>query len=467
MVNAVETLRAVSDLAWGPVMMALILGTGLYLSIGLHAMPILRMPEALRLLLNPAIHKKATGAGEVSPFGALMAALSATVGVGNIAGVATAIHMGGPGAMFWMWMTALVGMATKYSETLLAVLYRKEAGGHYLGGPMYYISIGLGPKWRWLGMLFAIFASIAALGAGSSVQANSVADALQSQFNVPHWITAIVLMVATFAVVIGGLKRIAATSELLVPTMIGLFLVSGLVVLAYRITDLPDAFELIVTSAFTGHAAVGGFAGGTMALAMRFGIARGIFSNEAGLGSAAILHATARSDDPVRIGAIGMMGTFIDTLVVNSITGLVIVTTGVWTLGKTGAPLTAQGYESVLPGLGGIIVSISLVLFAFTTIIAWCVYGERSAAYLFGEKCIVPYRYLWCLVVPVGALVQLDVAWLVADITNALMAAPNLIALLLLSPVIFDVTRKRLAGGQALLATEDAAVGTQKETICP
>lgn len=445
-----ESLGRVADIVWGPALMALILGTGLYLSVGLRGISLSRIPEAFRLLLSPAARGQAPGAGEISPFAALMSALAATVGVGNIAGVATAIHLGGPGAIFWMWMTAIVGMATKYAETFLAVTYREEVDGNFLGGPMYYIKLGLGARWMWLGIAFAIFGSFAALGVGASVQANAVADVLTTQFKVPTWVTALTLVVATFAVLIGGLKRIAAVSQFLVPSMIVLFLGAGLIALAINITAIPDALRLIVQSAFSETAAVGGFAGSTVAMAMRFGIARGMFSNEAGLGSAAILHAAAKSNDAVKLGAIGMLGTFIDTLVVNSMTALVILSTGVWTSGATAASLTASAYESALPGFGGLIVSISLVLFAFTTVLGWCVYGERCAAFLFSVRIIKPYRFLWCGVVGIGAVLHLELAWLIADIMNALMALPNIVALLALSPMIFRITHQRLAMGRPL-----------------
>ncbi len=445
-----SVLTKTADWAWGPATMALILGTGLYLTIGLRGISITRIPESFRLLLSSEARSRAPGEGEISPYGALMSALSATVGVGNIAGVATAIHLGGPGALFWMWMAGLLGMATKFSETLLAVSFREKADGHFLGGPMYYIKLGLGPKWAWLGVCFAIFASVAALGVGAGVQANAVADVMNSQFGIVPAITSVVLLLATFAVLIGGLQRIAAVSELLVPTMIVLYLAAGFLVLVMNAAAVPGALELIVRSALSGTAASGGFAGAGVALAVRFGVARGIFSNEAGLGSAAIVHAAARSDDAVKLGAIGMLGTFIDTLVVNAMTGLTIVVTGVWITGDTAASLTARAFETSLPGFGGMIAAISLVLFAFTTVLGWSVYGERAAAFLVGTKVIRPYRYLWCLAVGAGALSRLDLAWLIADIMNALMALPNLIALLLLSPTVFKLTRDRLAGGQAL-----------------
>jgi len=444
-------LIILTDFAWGPVMAALILGVGIYLSFGLRGISVTRIPEALCLLASSRSRSGARGDGEISPWAALMTAMSGAVGVGNIAGVATAIHLGGPGAVFWMWMTALVGMATKYSECFLAVTFREKHGAEYVGGPMYYIKLGLGSKWAWLGALYAVFASIAALGAGSTVQANSVADALQAQFDVPRWVSALILMIATFSVVIGGLKRLARTAEVLVPAMIGLFVSGGLIVLAARAPEIPGALALIVNSAFSPTAPIGGLVGGGIALAMRYGIARGIFSNESGLGTAAIMQAAVRNDDVVKLSAIGMLGTFIDTLVVNSVTGLAIITTGIYLSGGTGAPLTAQAFQSVLGEAGGVIVSVSLVLFAFTTIVSWCVYGERCAAYLWGPKVVVPYRYLWCLFVPIGAVAKLELVWLATDLMNALMALPNLIALILLSPIVFSQTRKRLCGGQPLL----------------
>ncbi len=448
-------LTAVSDFLWGPITMILILGTGLYLSIGLRGISIRRIPEAFRLMVSPAARSEAKGEGEISPFAALMTALSATVGVGNIAGVATAIHLGGPGALFWMWMTALVGMATKYAETMLAVTYREVSPrGHYLGGPMYYIKHGLGPKWAWLGTLFAVFAATAAFGVGNIVQSNSIADALDAEFSVPSWATAAVLTALVFFVIIGGIRRIAALSSTLIPFMIVLYFVGGIFLLTVNAAEVPAAIELIFTSAFSGTAATAGFAGAAVAAAIRFGVARGIFSNEAGLGTAAIAQAAARSDDPVRNGAIGMLGTFIDSLVVNSMTGIAIITTGVWMSGETGAPLTAMAYNAALPGIGGALISISLIFFAFTTILGWSVYGERCAAYLFGDRAIVPYRYLWAIVIPVGALAKLEIVWIFADIMNALMAIPNLIALLLLSPIVFKITRDRLAGGQPLMPSK-------------
>ncbi len=452
------TLQSISDFLWGPITMVAILGTGLYLSVGLRGMPIRRIPESFKLMVSPAARGKASGDGEITPFAALMTALSATVGVGNIAGVATAIHLGGPGALFWMWMTALVGMATKYSEVLLAVTYREVSPrGHFLGGPMYYIKNGLGSKWAWLGMLFAFFATPTAISIGNLVQTNTIADALNAEFDVPTWITAVILTILVFAVIVGGIRRIANFSSTLIPFMIVVYFLGGIILLVTHASEIPGAIDLIFTSAFNGTAATGGFAGAAVAAAIRFGVARGIFSNEAGLGTAGIAQAAARSDDPVKNGAIGMLGTFIDSLVVNSMTGIAIIVTGAWMSGETGAPLTALAYSAGLPGIGGVVVSVSVVFFAFTTILGWCIYGERCAAYLFGDRVIIPYRYLWALVIPVGALTELNVVWIIADIMNVLMAFPNLIALILLSPVVFKLTRDRFKGGQTLLKKPNPA----------
>jgi len=443
-------LEQISAFVWGPVTMILLLGTGLFLTAGLKAMPWRRLPEALRLLFSKEIGETAGGNGEISPFKALMTALSATVGTGNIAGVATAIHLGGPGAIFWMWMTALLGMATKYGEAVLAVKYREvDEDGRYLGGPMYYIKNGLGPKWAWLGSLFAIFAICAAFGAGSTVQANSLADIAEAQLGIPNYIVAISLCVLVGMVLLGGVQRIATVAGRLVPFMVICYIGGSLIVLGMHATDVPAALTLIVSDAFTGTAATGGFAGAGIAAAIRFGVARGIFSNEAGLGSAPIAHAAAKTNDPVKQGAIGMLGTFIDTILVCSMTALVILVTGVWETGETGVPLTAAGFDASFAG-GGYIVTFSLMIFAFTTILGWSLYGERSVEYLLGPKAIVPFKFIYVAAVAVGAVAGLDLVWLFADITNGLMAIPNLIALLLLSPVIFRITNERLAGDRML-----------------
>lgn len=431
----------INGLVWGPPMLVMILGVGLFLSLGLKLMPIMKLRAGFRLMWNGRA-RGGDDEGDIPPFQALMTALSATVGTGNIAGVATAVFLGGPGALFWMWLTALVGMATKYSEAVLAVRFREvdERGAH-VGGPMYYIRNGLGKKWAWLGVLFAIFASVAAFGIGNTVQANSVADVLEVNFSIPHWLTGLVLMVLVGMVLIGGIKRIGQVASALVPFMAVSYVIIGLVVLAINAHEIPEAFNLIFSYAFSPAAAEGGFAGAAVWAAIRFGVARGIFSNEAGLGSAPIAHAAAQTKDPVRQGMVAMLGTFIDTIIVCSITGLVIITSGVWTSGETGAALTSLAFETGLPGLGNYMVAIALAIFAFTTILGWSFYGERSIEFLFGVKAIVPYRIVWIIAIPVGATVNLGFIWLLADTLNAMMALPNLIALLLLSPVVFRLTK--------------------------
>jgi len=431
--------KALNGIVWGPAMLVLILGTGLYLMGGLKAMPLHRLGYGFRMLWRG---RHGSGEGDISPFNALMTSLSATVGTGNIAGVATAIFMGGPGALFWMWCTALVGMATKYAEAVLAVRYREtdEAGNH-IGGPMFYIKNGLGNRWAWLGTLFAIFGALAGFGIGNTVQANSVADALNSTLGIPQLTTGVVMAVLAALVLIGGIRRIATVAGKLVPFMAISYIAAGLVVLVLNAAAIPDALALIFEHAFTPTAATGGFAGAAVWAAIRFGVARGIFSNEAGLGSAPIAHAAATTDSPVRQGTVAMLGTFIDTLVICTITGLVIVVTGAWTSGENAATLTSLAFETALPGIGNYVVSFGLVLFAFTTLLGWSFYGEKCVEYLFGIRAITPFRVLWVIAIPIGANSSLNFIWLVADTLNALMALPNLLALLLLSPVVFQLTR--------------------------
>ncbi|MEA1080017.1 sodium:alanine symporter family protein [Marinobacter qingdaonensis] len=443
-------MEAISDfvgqlnsLVWGPPMLVLILGVGLFLSLGLKLMPVRKLGAGFRLMWQG---RKATGAeseGEIPPFQALMTALSATVGTGNIAGVATAVFLGGPGALFWMWLTALVGMATKYSEAVLAVRFREvDERGDHVGGPMYYIRNGLGQKWAWLGVLFAIFAAIAGFGIGNTVQANSVADVMEASFGVPDWLTGLILMVLVGAVLIGGIRRIGQVASALVPFMAISYLVAGLLVLAINANEIPAALALVFEHAFSPIAAEGGFAGAAVWAAIRFGVARGIFSNEAGLGSAPIAHAAAQTKNPINQGMVAMLGTFIDTLIICSITGLVIITSGTWTAGVSGAELTSMAFAEALPGIGNYLVAIALAVFAFTTILGWSFYGERCIEFLFGVKAIVPYRVAWIVAIPVGATLNLGFVWLVADTLNAMMALPNLVALLLLSPVVFKLTRE-------------------------
>jgi AGCS family alanine or glycine:cation symporter len=434
-----DIIHTINSWVWGPIMLLLILGTGIYLSLGLRFLTVRKIPAAFGMLFRGT---RGTGQGEISPFGALMTALSATIGTGNLAGVATAIALGGPGALFWMWIAALFGMATKYAEAVLAVHYREhDSEGHYKGGPMYYIKNGLKEHWHWLGFLFAIFGGLAGFGIANTVQSNSVSQVLEAAFEIPPLLTGVVLAVLVAAVILGGIKRIAHVTSVLVPIMAIAYLVAGLGLIIANVTELPAALVVIVDSAFTGHAASGGFAGATVLLALRMGVARGIFSNEAGLGSAPIAHAAAQTDNPVRQGTIAMLGTFIDTLVVCSITGLAIVMTGVMESGETGAKLTRMAFAEGLPG-GEWVVTVGLCLFAFTTMIGWSYYGERCVVYLFGERGVLPFRLLWVLAIPLGTVGELNLVWVIADILNACMAIPNLTALVLLAPVVFRLTRE-------------------------
>ncbi len=436
-------LKTLSSFVWGPFTLILILGVGAYLTIGLRLIPWRKtIPYAFSLLFKG---RKGTGEGEISPFQALMTAMSATIGTGNIAGVATAIFIGGPGAIFWMWITALVGMATKYGEAVLAVKYREtDALGKHVGGPMYYIKNGLGSHWGWLAFLFALFGTIAAFGIGNMVQSNSVADALHTNFNIDHKITGAVIAILAGLVILGGIQRIGAVAGKLVPVMAIAYILGSLVIIFANISEVPAALALIVDSAFNGSAAAGGFAGAGIMIAIQMGVARGIFSNEAGLGSAPIAHAAAQTDSPVRQGLIGMLGTFIDTILVCTMTALVIIISGAWTSGKTGASLSTLAYGESIP-YGEYIVTFGLVIFAFTTILGWSYYGERCAEYIFGEKIILPYRVLWIAAVFFGAYQKVNLIWILADVMNGFMAIPNLIALALLSPVIFKVTKDYFA----------------------
>jgi AGCS family alanine or glycine:cation symporter len=439
-----DLIKALNGMVWGPPMLVLILGTGLFLMIGLRVMPLMRLGYGFRMLWSG---RKGAGEGDITPFNALMTSLSATVGTGNIAGVATAIALGGPGALFWMWCTALVGMATKYAEAVLAVKYRElDEEGNHVGGPMYYIRNGLGSKWAWLGGAFAFFGVFAGFGIGNTVQANSVSHVLGDTFAIPSWAVGITMAVLVALVLLGGIRRIATVAGKLVPMMAFIYIAGGLIILGMNLDQVAPALAHIVTSAFTGEAAGGGFAGATVWAAIRFGVARGVFSNEAGLGSAPIAHAAAQTDDPVRQGTVAMLGTFIDTLIVCTITGLVIVVSGAWATGETGAALSSAAFEESLPGLGSYVVTFGLSLFAFTTMLGWSVYGERCAEYLFGVRSIRPFRLAWVIAIPVGAMAELDFIWLVADTLNALMALPNLIALLLLSPVVFRITSSYFSG---------------------
>ncbi len=438
-----DKLNTFSSIIWGEYLLIPLLAiVGIYLTIGLQAVPWRQIPLAFQTLWQS---RKNTShiEGDISPFQALMTALSATVGTGNIAGVATAIYFGGPGAIFWMWVIALFGMATKYAEAVLAVSYReKDALGNYVGGPMYYIRNGLGDNWRWMAGSFAFFAMFAAFGIGNMVQSHSVADEIYSSFNIPTMLTGAIMAILAGLVIIGGVKRIAQVAAKLVPFMAITYILAALAIVILNIEKLPDAISLIVTSAFTGSAASGGFLGASIWMAIRWGCARGIFSNEAGLGSAPIAHAAAQTNDPVKQGMVAMLGTFIDTIIICSLTAFVIILTGTWDSGLKGVSMSSQAFSTGLYGYGGYVVSFGLVLFAFTTILGWSYYGERSAEYLFGTKIIKPYRVLWIIAIFIGSIMKLELVWTFADVFNGLMALPNLIALLLLSPVVFSKTRQ-------------------------
>lgn len=433
-------VSVIDGYVWGVPLLVLLVGTGIWLTWALRCIQFSALWHALYLALIK--RKEEDGAeGDISHFQALMTAMSATVGTGNIAGVATAIAVGGPGALFWMWITGLVGMATKYSEAVLAVVYReKDEKGLMRGGPMYYISKGL--KMKWLGVLFAFFASIAAFGIGNMVQANSVAEAVSSTFGLPHWSSGVVLTILVAAVVLGGIKTIGRVTSILVPFMILFYMLGSIIVLVIYANQLPEAFRLIFVHAFTPTAAQGGFAGAAVMMAIRLGVARGLFSNESGLGSAPIAAAAAQTSHPVTQALVSMTQTFIDTIIVCSMTGLVIIVTGAWSSGETGAKLTTAAFDMALPGIGPYLVTIGLILFAYSTMLGWCYYGEKSIEYLAGGKAVIPYRIIFVAFVTIGAMLQLDLVWNLADIFNGLMALPNLIALLFLTPVVVKYTKE-------------------------
>jgi AGCS family alanine or glycine:cation symporter len=438
-------LNRIDQILWGPPMLVLLLGTGIYLTLRLRGLQFRYLFHALHLAL---VKRKEPDAeeGDITHFQALMTSLAATVGTGNIAGVATALAAGGPGALFWMWVTGLVGMATKFAEAVLAVKYReKDRFGTMSGGPMYYLSRGLGS--RRLGLLFAFFASIAAFGIGNMVQSNSVADSVEAVFHVPPTTTGIVLASLTALVVLGGIRSIARVASVLVPVMIICYMAGAAIVLVQNAAKVMEGLQLIFSHALNPTSAAGGFAGATVRMTIRWGVARGIFSNESGLGSSPIAAAAAQTRDPTTQALVSMTQTFIDTLVVCTMTGLAILATGVWTTGETGAELTMMAFARALPGgNGGIIVTMGLILFAFSTILGWCYYGEKSIEFLFGERAVIPYRLVYCVFVAVGAMVKLDLVWLLADMMNALMAIPNLIGLLGLAGKVVEETKKYFGG---------------------
>ena len=448
MENIIELLKTLNGIAWGPYMLALIAGTGLYLMLGLKLFPIIKLPFGFRQLSKKSSSKDK---GDIEPRSALATALSATVGTGNIAGVASAIAIGGPGAIFWMWIMGIVGMATKYAEAVLAVKYReKDKLGNYVGGPMYYIRNGLGENWKWLAFIFAFFGMIAAFGIGNMIQSNSVAAQIQNVAGIDPLFSGLAIAVIAGLVIIGGIKRISKVAIKLVPFMALIYIIAALYIIFSNFGEIPAAISLIVNSAFNGTEGVEAFGGATVWAAIQYGVARGVFSNEAGLGSAPIAHAAAKTNSPVAQGTIGMLGTFIDTIVLCTMTALVIVISGAWLDGSTSSVLSSNAFAIGLPSFGELIITLSLILFAFTTILGWSYYGERCSSYIFGEQAIKIYRILWIIFIVLGAytlnltediMSNINILWLVADTMNALMAVPNLIALLLLSPIVFKVTR--------------------------
>lgn len=443
--NAAENLVAtLSGWIWGPPMLALLVGTGIYLTIILKGLQFRALPMALRMIFHHEVH----GKGDISHFAALMTALAATVGIGNIVGVATAITLGGPGAVFWMWMTGLVGMATKYAEAVLAIKYREEGPHGMRGGPMYYIAKGAGLPW--LATMFAVFTALAAFGIGNMTQANAAAKIFHSTFGIDTLATGLVLMVLTALVIIGGIRSIGRFTSFLVPFMIVGYIAAALVVLALNAAEIPHALGLIFYHAFNPIAAGGGFAGATIAAAIRFGVARGVFSNESGLGSAPIAAAAARTNDPVRQALVSMTQTFIDTLVVCTMTALVILTAGAWTQGVSAAELTSASMAETLGHSGTLIVALATVLFAYSTLIGWNYYGEKAVEYLFGSRAIRVYRIFFIAAVIVGATTSLEFVWNFSDLMNGMMAIPNLIGLLLLSRIVKSETDRFFKTGERL-----------------
>ncbi len=429
-------ISSASSFVWGVPMLILLVGTGLYLTIRLKGMQFWALGHAFKLIFT----KEENAKGDITHFQALMTALAATVGIGNIVGVATAITFGGPGAVFWMWITGLVGMATKYSEAILAVKYREKGENGYKGGPMYYLAKGANmPK---LGFAFALFTVLASFGIGNMTQSNAVANALTSQFSTPTWVTGIILLTITSFVVLGGIKSIGKTTSYLIPFMIFVYLSTAIIILLTNTDKIAEAFGLIFYHAFNPIAAGGGFAGAAVAAAIRYGIARGVFSNESGLGSAPIAAAAAKTNDPVKQALVSMTQTFIDTLVVCTMTALIILMAPVWTTGGSAGELTLKSFEFFLGEYGALVVVLATILFGYSTILGWSYYGERAFEYIFGEKSIKLYRVVFVSFVMVGSMMELKLVWNFSDLANGLMAIPNLIALLLLSKIVTEETNR-------------------------
>ena len=455
-----QMLDTISGLVWGPVTICMLVGTGILITVLVRVVQLRWFVYAWGLISGR--YDNPDDEGEVTHFQALSAALSATIGTGNIAGVGTAIALGGPGAVFWMWVTAFFGMGLKFAECTLALRYRTiHEDGTVGAGPMYYLEHGLGQKW--LGILFALFAAIASFGIGNMVQANSVAEPVLTYFGVPKIATGLIIGGLVFAVIVGGIKRIGKVASKLVPAMSVFYILGALWVILANIGQVPQALGLIFSDAFTGTAATGGFAGAAVAQAIRFGVARGVFSNEAGLGSAPIAHGAAQTKEPVREGLVAMLGPFIDTIMICTMTALVIVLTGAFTSGETGADLTAKAFNTGLPGWGGYIVAIGIIFFAFSTAVSWSYYGDRCIDYLFGEKMVTPYRVLYCILLPVGASVKLSTVWTISDIFNALMAWPNLVGLVCLSPVLIKLTKAYFADESKVYPQKAAKIVSRAE----
>ncbi|MGT2963779.1 alanine/glycine:cation symporter family protein [Streptococcus acidominimus] len=440
-----EILQQLNSLVWGAPLLMLLVGTGIYFTLRMGLFQVRRLPRAFRLVLSD----DASGQGDVSSFAALCTALAATVGTGNIVGVATAIKTGGPGALFWMWVAAFFGMATKYAEGFLAIKYRtKDANGQVAGGPMHYITLGMGEKWKPLAIFFAISGVLVAfLGIGTFAQVNSITSSLENSFAFSPQLTSVILAVVVAIIIFGGIESISKVSTKVVPFMALLYITATIALLVMNASQILPTLALVVKSAFTPTAAFGGFAGASVRAAIQNGIARGVFSNESGLGSAPIAAAAAKSNQPVEQGLISMIGTFIDTIIICSLTGLSILVTGQWTVeGLQGAPLTQAAFATLFGNPGALALTFSLVLFAFTTILGWSYYGERCFEFLFGTRFILLYRLIFIAMVALGGFLQLDVIWVIADIVNGLMALPNLLALLALSPIIIRETRQYFKG---------------------
>lgn len=477
----IDHITNVSDFIWGgtwngaqvlplPPLVVILFGIGLYIMVGLRFYPLVNLWPAFTGLFKKTGQK---GAGEISPFAALSTALSGQVGTGNLAGVATAITLGGPGAIFWMWITALIGMALAFAEGALAIRYRDiTPEGHYRGGPMSYIQYGLGPKWKWLAIFFSLGLLFSSLVTGNMIQANSIGDSFQQLTGFDEWVGGAICAGAVLIVILGGIKSIGNVAEKLVPTMAATYIAMALIAIVINIRDIPETFALIFGGAFNAQSATGGFAGAAIIIALRAGVARGLFSNEAGQGSTPIAHAVARTTDPAQQGRFAMMGTFIDTIVICTMTALVILTvegnftaidaaTGqavpqlhAWSSDLKGFDMTAGAFAAAFPfqvaglPLGTLVASIALILFVFTTLLAWSYYGERAVSHIIGDWAIIPWRLLWCAVIWVGSFQQLELVWRLGDIANAAMALPNLLALALLSGVVFKLARGHRAAGR-------------------